>query len=248
MQSTESKVFYLPSEDARTGYVPFLKRIVETRGARRVCDIGGGANPVFQHEFILEHKLDYSILDISESELQKAPDDYHKIVADIASPGFSPGEGKYDLVFSQMLAEHIDNAHQFHTNIAKMLAPDGVAVHFFPTLYAFPFLVNRIIPEWFSDRLLSVFAPRDRYQHAKFPAYYQWCRGPTKNQFQRFRSVGLQVLEYIGFFGHPGYYRNIPGVLQFHRWFTRILLAHPNPHMTSFAYLVLTPVGTQEPE
>lgn len=241
-QSTPSIISYRPSEEARTGYEAFLQRIIETRGIRTVCDIGGGANPALPLAYIRQHNLEYTVLDISESELQKAPPEYHKIAADIASPGFSPGAGKFDLVFSKMLAEHINNAPQFHANIAKMLAPNGVAVHFFPTLYALPFMVNRLIPESLSDRMLNIFAPRDRYQHAKFPAYYQWCRGPTLKQFQRFESVGLGVLEYIGFFGHSGYYRRVPGILQLHRLLTRFLLVCPNPHMTSFAFVVLTPL------
>jgi len=243
MQLAVPKISYRPSQEARTGYEAFLQRIIETRGVRTVCDIGGGANPALPIEYIREHNLEYTVLDISASELQKAPAEYRKIAADIASPSFSPGDGKFDLVFSKMLAEHINNAPQFHANIAKMLAPNGVAVHFFPTLYALPFVANWLIPEFVSDRLLNIFAPRDRYQHDKFPAYYQWCRGPSSRQFERFRSVGLDVLEYIGFFGHPGYYRRIPGVSQFHRTFTRFLLSRPNPHLTSFAFVVLTPLG-----
>ena len=141
-----------------------------------------------------------------------------------------------------MLAEHITNAPQFHANIRKILAPEGVAAHFFPTLYAIPFLMNRMIPESLSDRLLSVFAPRDRFQRAKFPAYYQWCRGPTRRQFQRLASVGLAVVEYIGFFGHGGYYRRLPGIRQIHELATRMLMKFPNPCLTSYAFLVVTPL------
>lgn len=243
MNPEVSTISYRPSEEARNGYESFLNRIIQTRNVRAICDVGGGANPVLPLDYILKHKLEYTVLDISESELQKAPESYQKIAADIQSPAFQSGTRKYDLVFSKMLAEHISNAHQFHLNIANMLTPNGVAVHFFPTLYAMPFVVNWLIPEFVSDRLLNIFAPRDRYQHAKFPAYYQWCRGPTPQQFRRFGSVGLEVVEYVGFFGHPGYYRRIPGVRQIHRLFTRYLLSRPNPHLTSFAYVVLTPAG-----
>ena len=243
MNSEMPKISYRPSEEARNGYAAFLNRIIETRNVRTVCDVGGGANPVLLMDYILKHNLEYSVLDISESELKKAPEGYIKIAADVQSPEFQSGAQKYDLVFSKMLAEHISNAHQFHLNIANMLTPNGVAVHFFPTLYAFPFVVNWLNPEFVSDRLLNIFAPRDRYQNDKFPAHYQCCRGPTRQQFERFRSVGLDVLEYIGFFGHPGYYRRIPGVSHIHRMFTRILLSRPNPHLTSFAFVVLTPTG-----
>ncbi len=219
----------------------FLQRLIETRGVRSICDIGGGANPLLPIEYIRQHSLDYTVLDISETELQKAPPCYHKIMADIASRDFSIGGKTFGLVFSKMLAEHISDAPQFHTNIRKILAPEGVAAHFFPTLYAIPFLMNRIIPESLSDRLLSVFAPRDRFQRAKFPAYYQWCRGPTERQFQRLAGVGLVVVQYIGFFGHAGYYRRLPGIRQIHELTTRMLMKFPNPHLTSYAFLVVTP-------
>lgn len=245
MHSSFSKIEYRPTEAAWTGYEPFLKQIVETRGVRTVCDLGGGANPVFQLDYIREHKLDYTVLDISARELEKAPDEYNKVVADIASPSFTPGDRRFDLVFSKMLAEHISDAKQFHTNIANILTPGGVAVHFFPTLYALPFIVNWMIPEFFSSTLLNLIAPRDRFQHEKFPAYYQWCRGPTSRQFARLSSVGLDVVQYIGFFGHTAYYRRTPGIKQLHEMTTKFLLKHPNPHLTSFAFLTVTPSPRQ---
>ncbi len=241
MPSVSSQVSYRRSEEAWSGFEAFLKQLIETRGVRTICEIGGGANPVLPIEYIQEHSLQYTVLDISESELQKAPAIYHKIAADIASKDFSSDGKTFDLVFSKMLAEHIRNASQFHANIRTMLSPGGVAAHFFPTLYAFPFLVNRLIPESLSDRLLNVFAPRDRYQHAKFPAYYQWCRGPTRRQFQRLASVGLEVVEYVGFFGHAGYYRRLPGIREIHELTIRTLMRSPNPHLTSYAFLVVTP-------
>lgn len=241
MDSVSSQISYRRSEDAWSGYEAFLKDLIETRSVRTICDIGGGANPLLPIEYIQQHSLDYTVLDISESELQKASPVYHKIAADIAATDFAIDGKKYDLVFSKMLAEHIGNAPQFHANIRKILAPHGVAAHFFPTLYAFPFMVNRLIPESLSDRLLNLFAPRDRFQHAKFPAYYQWCRGPTQRQFQRLAGVGLAVVQYIGFFGHSGYYRRLPGIRQLHELTTRMLMKFPNPFLTSYAFLVVTP-------
>ena len=64
------------------------------------------------------------------------------------------------------------------------------------------------MPERLADILLHMFETRDRFQHAKFPAYYRWCRGPTHKQINRFISLGYDVVEYRGFFGH-GYYNKI---------------------------------------
>lgn len=178
------------------------------------------------------------MLDISGEELDKAPPEYGKIVADAASPDFQTDE-RFDLIFSKMLVEHIPDARQFHTNVLSMLRPGGLAIHFFPTLYTVPFTINRLFPERLSSRLLDLFHPRDRFQHDKFPAYYQWCRGPSEKQLARFTDLGYEVVEYRGYFGHPNYYRRIKPLQMLHRAKTARLLKNPNPTFTSFAVMIL---------
>ncbi len=233
-----TNISYRPTKDAWEGYGPFLKELIHENHIKKICDVGGGANPVLNEEYIEERGLDYSLLDISEHELDKAPKNYTKILGDIASPNFT-SDRKYDLVFSKMLAEHISDAEQFHKNVLNCLEHDGLAVHFFPTLYTLPFLANYIFPEQFASILLNIFAPRNRHQHEKFPAYYHWCRGPITKQIQRFISLGYEVVEYRGFFGHSGYYNKIKVLQKLHNIKTNYLLRHPNPLFTSFAYIVL---------
>jgi uncharacterized UPF0146 family protein len=224
--------------EAWQGFKPFITDLIDKNNIKRVCDIGGGANPLLDEEYIEKKGVDYSILDISETELFKAPPRYKKVLADIASPGFKIDE-KYDLVFSRMLAEHVSDVEQFHRNILNCLADNGLAVHFFSTLYTLPFVVNYLTPEYFSSVLLNLFAPRDRYQHEKFPAYYRWCRGPTRRQIQKFISLGYDVVEYGGFFGHSWYYNKVKVLKKIHEFKTNYLLRHPNPYFTSYAYVVL---------
>lgn len=233
-----TKISYGRSEDAWHGYDQFLVDLIDKYDAKSICDIGGGANPVLNQGYILKKGVNYSILDISETEVEKAPRDYKKIVADIASPEFVL-QNEFDFVFSKMLAEHIKDAEQFHKNALKLLTDGGLAVHFFPTLYALPFLVNYLAPEKFSETLLRLFAPRDEYQHAKFPAYYDWCRGPTGSQMQKFNRIGYEVIEYRGFFGHGAYYNKIRPLKKLHEFKTKYLLKNPHPYFTSFAYVVL---------
>ena len=233
-----TKISYGRSEEAWRGYEQFLMTIIREHSIERVCDVGGGANPLLNEDYIREQGIDYSILDVSKPELDKASVNYDKILADISSPDFST-EKKFGLVFSKMLAEHISDAEQFHRNVLGMLAENGLAVHFFPTLYTLPFLVNYLVPEFLTDILLRVFAPRDRYQHAKFPAYYHWCRGPIDSQIQKYGCLGYDVIEYWGFFGHGGYYKNIKALRKLHEFKTNYLLSNPNPLLTSYAYVVL---------
>lgn len=234
-----SNISYGRSEDAWDGYERYITERIQRHNIRRVCEIGGGANPLLNPDFIAQHGISYSILDISEMELDKAPADYDKIIADIAARDFALDK-KFDLVFSRMLAEHIPNAEWFHRNVYGMLTSEGLAIHFFPTLYTLPFLVNRMVPEHVADTLLRIFVPdRDRYRYAKFPAYYRWCRGPVPGQIGKFNALGYEVVEYKGFFGHRDYYNSLRILMYLHDIKTQYLLRNPHPFFTSYAYAVL---------
>src|SRR5215211_2552629 len=127
-----------------------FERAVETRArdpeVRRIGEVGAGANPLFSPELAARHDLDYVLLDISESELEKAPAGLSKVVVDLEAASIDAGR-PYDFVFSRATAEHIRDPAAFHGNVLSMLDAGGEAAHFFPTLYAPPFVLNRILPE-----------------------------------------------------------------------------------------------------
>jgi len=206
---------------------------------QRVCEVGAGANPLLTPEYADEHGLEYVLVDASAQELAKAPAGYRTLAADVTSSGLA-GAGLYQLVFSRYLAEHVRSAPAFHRNVLSMLAPGGWALHFFSTLYAVPFLLNRVLPERLGEAALTRLHPdrRGDGSQGKFPAYYRWCRGPLRAQERRLSGVGFEVLEYAGFFGHE-YYRTIPGLGAFGGALARRLVSHPVPVMTSYAYVVM---------
>ena len=232
-------VEYGLSHDAWAGYTKFLASLIVERRVRTALELGGGANPALPLKFIERTGLRYTLLDVSEGELSKAPDRFDKIQADVSSQDFEADE-KYDLVFSRMLAEHVRSGYAFHRNVLKLLTDRGVAFHFFPTLFAPPFLVNRVVPEAWGDRLLHLFSPRDRFKHGKFPAYYSWCRGPTRGQIRRLEALGYRIEAYKGFFGHDPYYARVPPLRKLHGLISRSLVGHPVPWLTSFAYVLLS--------
>jgi 2-polyprenyl-3-methyl-5-hydroxy-6-metoxy-1,4-benzoquinol methylase len=231
-------ILYARSVDGWKGYRSLVENLIDTYDLKTLCDIGGGANPVLTTDFISRRNLDYTILDISESALNKAPKQYKKIAQDITEKNLSISQ-KFDLIFTRMLAEHVRDGELLHRNVYSMLNPRGYAVHFFPTLYALPFLINRVVPERIASALLDFFVPRDKNQQAKFPAYYDWCRGPTKKMTKRFTIIGFEIVEYKGFFGHEEYYKKIPWVQKWHKLLSNYLLRNPNPHFTSYAWVIL---------
>src|SRR5512145_3272087 len=138
-----TNVIYKQSSNEWSNYSAFITALVETFASKRVCDVGGGANPVLPLEFIARHRIEYTLLDISAEELAKAPQGYRKIVQDIEAENL-PRKEEFDFLVTKMMAEHIHNGRRFHKNVFDLLKPGGIAVHYFPTLYALPFIVNKI--------------------------------------------------------------------------------------------------------
>jgi hypothetical protein len=234
--------YYLTDDNCYERYIQKLQQIVAMPQIKRVCEVGGGANPMFSLEFAQEHGLDYTVLDISAEELEKAPSGYAKVLGDISSVDFQSDE-KYDLVFSKFLAEHVRSGCHFHVNLYSILNDGGYSFHYFPTLYSLPFMANKLLPEWISEKVLLKVQPHRIKEglYGKFPAYYSWCYGPTKSSIKRFEEIGFEVEEYVGFFGH-GFYRNKKPLFlleYFEELKSRFLVNHPVPLLTQFAHVLL---------
>lgn len=199
----------------------FERRVIDRidrSGAVDVCDIGGGRNPMLTEAQVAERNLRYTVLDISQHELDLAPAGFDTLCADVAGADFDV-DGRFDLMFSKFVAEHVASGELLHRNVFRALKPGGIAIHYFPTLYCLPFVVNRIVPETLGSRILDVVAPRDRAVEEKFPAKYSWTRGPTGRQIGRLESLGYEIVQYTAGFGHD-YYRRIPVVRSVsERWF-----------------------------
>jgi len=214
-----------------------LKKLIINQNLIDICDIGGGANPILDIKFHDQHNLNYTLLDISQAELDKAPSHYNKLCADILQKDQLPS-ASWDLVFSQTLAEHVKDGQLLHENVFNLLKQGGYAIHIFPTLFAFPFIVNRILPERLGSKILDIFLPRDRFQNDKFPAYYSWCMGPNKKMLNRFQEIGYEVVSYQGLFGHR-YYRFLKPLQKLQDRYADWLVKHPIPYQTSYAILLL---------
>ena len=236
------KIKYYLSNQAHVQYFTKLRELAKRPDIRKVCDIGGGANPLFSLEQVEEYGLEYTVLDISEEELEKAPNQYNKIQADITDPNLSLNR-EYDLVVSKFLAEHISDASIFHQNIFNLLKCGGYSFHYFPTLYNLPFIINLLFPENLSYPILLFFHPfrTKKGNRGKFPAYYDWCFGPTNVNIERFTKIGYKVEEYIGFFGHVYYQkaRILKPLDLLEKLKSQILVRYPVPWLTQFAHIML---------
>ena len=213
--------------------------LAATPGVERVCELGGGANPLIPLELIERNGLNHEIADVSAAELAKAPAGYRTVVLDATSDALA-ARGPYDLVVSAFLAEHVNDARALHRSVYAALRPGGTALHTFPTLYEPAFMVNRVMPERVVEPLLKRIQPgrEPEGEHAKFRAYYRWCRGPTRRQLRRLESVGFQVLDYVGYFGH-GYFGPLKPLDRVEQALSHALVRRPLPALTSYATVTL---------
>lgn len=231
------KINYLKTYDESGKILQKLKQAILDFDAKTICDIGGGANPLLPIDFIKQHNLDCTVIDLSQSELDKAPQEYRKVQMDILDSSKIIDES-WDVVYSRALAEHVKDGEAFHRNIFRALKPGGIAFHVIPTLYSVPFVANVMMPEKLSSKVLDLVAPRDRYQHAKFPAYYSWCYGPTPKMLKGLTDIGYEITCFDALFGHR-YYSRIKPVQIMHEKFTNYLVKHPTPYLTSYAHILL---------
>jgi SAM-dependent methyltransferase len=205
-----------------------------------VAELGSGANPrLASHPRVLAGEIELLQVDISQTELDKAPAIGQKVCGDVESIDFSLGRS-VDLTCSQMLAEHVRDGAQFLRNVTAMLEPGGRYLQVSPVLYTLPFVVNRYVPETLGATLLEIFQPRDHHRHGKFPARYSLCRGPAKGQLRAIGRIGLRVLAARGYYGH-NYYHRIPLVRDLELLKSNTLEQHPIPQLCSFGVYLLTP-------
>lgn len=208
-------------------------RIVNDIGARTVCDVGGGWRPLFSPDELASRGIHYTVLDVSPEMLARVPAGCETVCADICEP---PSEltGRFDLVFSMFVAEHVRDGAAMHRSVFDMLRPGGVTMHVFPTLYYPAFLANKLLPERLTEPLVRGLVKHD----AKFPARYSWCYGPTRTMHQRLSGIGYEVLEYRGFYG-TDYLQRVPVARALEEHFSAWAASRRSPHLTSFARVQL---------
>jgi SAM-dependent methyltransferase len=221
------------------------RELLIANGCKSVCEIGGGRTPLFTDQEIAELGVEYTILDISESELEAAPSRCRKVLTDICSHDRIDAPGRYDFMFSRLLAEHVSDASAMHRNVFNLLRPGGLAFHFFPTLFTPAFVINRLLPERVAWRLLAAVSPSRRSDSPKFPARYSKCFGPIPSMYRFVEQFGFQLEEYRPFYG-TDYLARAPLLRTLETFLTERIAEHLGPRFTSYAWLVARKPRTSE--
>lgn len=157
-----------------TTYKFEVARLIDRRPGQVVVDIGGGKECPFLR-FITDREAHCVIaLDCSPEELRANAEIENKVVADAAGPSLPFASHSVDLVVSRSVVEHLPDNEAFFKNCAEVLRPGGMLVHTFPGRFA-PFaMLNQILPNWTTRRLIRIFHPQ-WIDSCGYPAHYDLC-------------------------------------------------------------------------
>ncbi|MCO5092862.1 methyltransferase domain-containing protein [Bosea sp. (in: a-proteobacteria)] len=211
-------------------------------GLRRVCEIGGGRDPLFTQGEATRNGIDLIVNDIDARELALTGGGLETACFDIAGDLSEPdvARGGYDMMVSRMVFEHVDGVERAWANVHELLAPGGVALAFFPTLWAPVFALNHVLPEKFSRAIVHALFParRDGGGDPKFPALYDWCRGDPALLGPMLKRAGFAEIHVQRFWGH-GYFDRMPGLKQADHAFNALAARIGWSLVTTYAYVVV---------
>lgn len=176
----------------------------------RMLEIGGGRGPLLRPAEAAAAGIAVTVNDIDARELSLGPAEFDKAQFDIAGSAPDSLVGQFDLIVSRMVMEHVADGRKAWTNMAALLARGGIALAFHPTLYAPPFVVNRLFPEALTAHVLRFFFPgRHDGGYPKFPARYQLCNSSPEKIAPVLAECGFSESLIAPIWGH-GYFRHIP--------------------------------------
>lgn len=201
---------------------------------RHVCEIGGGRSPLFEAEELRQFNVEYTVLDVSQAELDLAGPDYQKLCCNIEDTDREP---EFDLMFSKMVMEHVGDARRAYENIHDKLKPGGICLSFHPTLFALPFIVNLLFPEALTRWILGAVFPARVSEESKFPARYSWCFA-SRTITRRLAELGFERATIVPFFGH-GYYKSIPILRSLENFSRRLTRRTALTAWASYAYTIV---------
>jgi len=211
-------------------------------GAPEVCEIGGGRDPMFDAAQARAFGVDLVVNDIDERELALTPRGLRTTRFDVAGDlgELQSSQNLYDMMVSRMVFEHIDGVPRAWRNMHRLLKPGGLGLAFFPTLYAWPFLLNYVIPESASRALVHALFPNrgDAGDDPKFPALYDHCIASERRQRRMLDPIGFSEIHVMPFWGH-GYLDRIPVAREIDGAINRLAAKLDARLLTTYAFVLV---------
>ncbi len=171
----------LPARYQGIWRAPFLERVESlVRPGMSILDVGAGRHPTIPPDR-RPPGAQYVGLDVSAAELAMAGTDAYDEtwVADVTQR-VSELEGRFDLVISWQVLEHVRPLDAAFDNVHTYLRPGGTFIGQFSGAWSYFALANRLIPHRVTAWLVDRFTERDA--GSVFPAHFHRCRDSELRQ------------------------------------------------------------------
>jgi SAM-dependent methyltransferase len=139
----------------------------------RILDVGPGPRPMLPPAQ-RPSGCTYVALDAAADELAAAASSaYDEVVVDDVARRVPKLEGRFDLVVSWQVLEHVKPLDRALENLRAYLRPTGQFIAFLSGAFAVPSVVNRLIPRSFGVTAMERLLGRD--PRTVFRAHYDRC-------------------------------------------------------------------------
>ena len=198
-----------------------------------VLDVGAGRRPVFTPEERPDG-VSYVGLDVVRSELDAAPEGSYgeKITAD-ATRRLTALDGRFDLVVSWQVLEHVTTVSAALDNFRAYLKPGGIAVISLSGRYSLFGLLNMVIPQRLGVQLVAQVMRRD--PDTVFPAYYDECYHAALGRLAQAWSSATIISLWNG----AAYFQTIRPVLAVYIFFEQWAVASDRANLATHYFLLL---------
>jgi hypothetical protein len=137
----------------------------------RVVDVGAGRDTPYVRHLPSPDRPEILGVDVLAHDLAVNDSLDGRIVADVAAYGLPPQAHGAGLVTSRMVMEHVRDIDLFAASVYEALAPGGQTVHLFAARFSVFAVLNRLLPDAASRRLLFHLRPESR-EVGGFPTHY----------------------------------------------------------------------------
>jgi SAM-dependent methyltransferase len=186
-------------------YVTGAAGLADNAEPPKIVDIGAGR--VTPYAAIIQSDARELIgVDLLLEDLEANRALTQRIVRDIISDGIPQEAQNVGLITSRMVLEHVPDLYRFAHEVHHALAPGGQTIHLFAGRYSLFAIINRLLPESASRRILFALRP-ESMEVGGFPTFYD--RTNAKAAESVFRHVGMidvetdvsyQISQYFYFF------------------------------------------------
>lgn len=185
-----------------TLYLDVMGQLLAEQDHDVILDLGGGRSSRLIQVVEKERLSSVVAIDVSHQELAINEAIKKKCVVDLTE-GLPFPDNSISMMTSRSVLEHLDDVEAFLKHSYRVLKPEGMCVHFFPSRNA-PFaLVNRVLPNAVTKRLMHSI-----YEESKgvcgFPTHYDLCSFLAYRK--KSEELGFQLDAYYCSYHQSHYY------------------------------------------